>query len=596
MSEAGAVRIAGGQGFYGDTPTAVDALLHDGVDYLCLEALAELTLAILQKDRQRDEARGYTRDLPLYLARALPFVADGKTKIVTNAGGINPAAAAHVAMETARQLGVSGVSIATVVGDDVLARLRVLHDEREQTFAHLDTGDPFSAFRGPALFASAYLGARPIVEALERGADVVITGRVADASLFLAACAHAHGWAWDDWDRLAAGILVGHLLECSGQSLGGNYSGDWWALPHPWDLPYPIATVDSDGTAVISKPAGAGGRVSTDTLRHQLLYEVHDPARYLSPDVVADFTSAQFEDLPDDRVRITAVRGRPATGTYKLLLASHAGWAGEARVAFSWPDAYEKAKATAAILMKRVEMAGLAVDEWCLEYWGFDALGRPDGTARRGVRTTGVCAARRVAMRRPTHGGTRRTRARAAHSVGATRRHDRRGSRRRERDRAPVDLADTRRQDAGRCRSARRDRGRTPVTRLALRELCGYRSGDKGDVANVALFADDDETFDVIRREATAERVKAHFAAMVTGRVDRYEAANVRALNFVMYGALGGGGPRSLRADALGKTLGGALVRMEIDVPDHMAARRRPRPDVTWADDVIAERSDSSRR
>jgi hypothetical protein len=380
------VRIAGGQGFYGDTPAAVDALLGDGIDYLCLEALAELTLAILQKDRQRDESRGYTRDLPAYLARALPFVVDGRTKIVTNAGGINPTAAAHAAIETARQLGMTGITIATVVGDDLLARLSTLYQQHGQALTHLDTGAAFDTFPGAPLFAAAYLGARPIADALAQGADVVITGRVADASLFLGPLAHAHGWAWDDWDRLAAGILVGHLLECSGQSVGGNYSGDWWALPHPWDLPYPIATVEANGTAVISKPAGSGGRVSTDTLRHQLLYEVHDPARYLSPDVVADFTSARFEDLPDDRVRITDVRGTPATDTYKLLLASHAGWAGEARVAFSWPDAYEKAKATAAILVKRVEMAGLPVDEWHFEYWGVDALGGP--TAHVGVDPT----------------------------------------------------------------------------------------------------------------------------------------------------------------------------------------------------------------
>jgi hypothetical protein len=272
------VVVAGGQGFYGDTPTAVDALLAEGVDYLCLEALAELTLAILQKDRQRDEARGYTRDLPAYLERALPFVADGRTKVVTNAGGINPTAAAKAAIETARGMGMTGLTIATVVGDDVLGRLDALH-AAGQAFAHLDTAESFDAFPGPPLFASAYLGARPIADALAQGADVVITGRVADASLFLAPLAYEHGWVWDDWDHLAAGILVGHLLECSGQSIGGNYSGDWWALPHPWDLPYPVATVATDGTAIISKPRGSGGRVSTDTLRHQLLYEVHDPAR-----------------------------------------------------------------------------------------------------------------------------------------------------------------------------------------------------------------------------------------------------------------------------------------------------------------------------
>src|SRR3954470_16518266 len=371
------MKVAGGQGFYGDTPTAVDALLEEGVDYLCLEALAELTLAILQKDRQRDETRGYARDLPAYLARALPYVADGRTKIITNAGGINPAAATRAAAETARAMGITGLKIATVLGDDVLTRIETLRTDDPQAFAHLDTADPYAAMPSDPLFAAAYLGARPIAEALAQGADIVITGRVADASLFLAPLAFEHGWAWDDWDRLAAGILVGHLLECSGQSLGGNYSGDWWALPHPWDLPYPIATVDADGTAVISKPVSSGGRVSTDTLRHQLLYEVHDPARYLSPDVVADFTSAQFEDLDGDRVRITGVRGTPATDTYKLLLASHAGWASEARVAFSWPDAYEKAKATAAILVKRVEMAGHAVAEWDVEYWGVNALGGP---------------------------------------------------------------------------------------------------------------------------------------------------------------------------------------------------------------------------
>ena len=201
------VTVAGGQGFYGDTPTAVDALLEEGIDYLCLEALAELTLAILQKDRQRDETRGYTRDLPAYLARALPFVVDGRTKVITNAGGINPAAAAHAAVETARQLGMTGVTIATVVGDDLLGRLDALQGEHGQAFAHNDTGESFGAFAGPPLLASAYLGARPIADALAQGADVVITGRVADASLFLAPLAHEHGWAWDDWDRLAAGIL-----------------------------------------------------------------------------------------------------------------------------------------------------------------------------------------------------------------------------------------------------------------------------------------------------------------------------------------------------------------------------------------------------
>jgi hypothetical protein len=369
------IRVGGGQGFYGDTPQAVEGLLEAGVDYLCLEALAELTLAILQKDRQKDETRGYTKDLPAYLRAALPAVAAGRTKLITNAGGINPAGAARAAIDTARELGLSGLTVATVLGDDLMPRLDELASATG--LAHLESGAPYGAFPAPALFASAYLGARPIVEALAAGADVVITGRVADAALFLAPLVHEHGWAWDDWDRLAAGTLVGHLLECSGQSAGGNLSRDWWTIPRPWDLPYPIADVEADGTAWITKPEASGGRVSFDTVRHQLLYEVHDPAAYLAPDVVADFTSAEFSDEGDDRVRVTGVRGQPATSTYKALLAHHAGWAGETRVAFSWPEAREKATATAAIFAERVRLAGLAVAEWCFELWGVDALGGP---------------------------------------------------------------------------------------------------------------------------------------------------------------------------------------------------------------------------
>ncbi len=370
------VRIAGGQGFYGDTPRAVAGLLEEDVDYLCLEALAELTLAILQKDRQRDETLGYTRDLPLYLGAALPAVVEGRTKVVTNAGGINPPAAARAAVEAARAAGMGGFKVATVLGDDLTGQLGDLL-AAGCALEHMESGQAWETLDAEPLFAAAYLGAAPIVEALDQGADVVITGRVADASLFLAPLIHEHGWSLDDWDRLAAGSLVGHLLECSGQAAGGNYSGDWWALPHPWDLPYPMADVDADGTAVISKPAESGGRVSFDTVRHQLLYEVHDPTRYVTPDVVADFTSATFDDLGDDRVRVSGVRGTPRTDTYKALIAHHAGWSGEARVAFSWPEAEEKARAAAALFRKRVQMAGHEVEEWHVELWGVDALGGP---------------------------------------------------------------------------------------------------------------------------------------------------------------------------------------------------------------------------
>ena len=375
------VRLGGGQGFYGDSVTSVTGLLEAGVDYLCLEALAELTLAILAKDRDRDETLGYTRDLPYYLGLALPYVAEGRTKVITNAGGVNPLAAARAAVQVAETLGLDGIRIATVVGDDLMSRLPA---GELGPLANSETGAPWEQFPGPPVFAAAYLGARPIVAALDAGADVVITGRVADPALFLAPLVHEFGWDWADWDSLAAGIAVGHLCECSGQSLGGNFSGEWWTVPHPWDLPYPIAECDPDGTAVLTKPERSGGRVDFDTVRQQLLYEVGDPSAYVTPDVVADFTSLRVEELGGDRVRISGARGAPAPPSYKALVAHEAGWSGEARVAFGWPDAYAKARATAGIFARRVAAAGLGADEWLEEYWGVNALHGPvvplDGT------------------------------------------------------------------------------------------------------------------------------------------------------------------------------------------------------------------------
>jgi hypothetical protein len=354
-----AVRLGGGQGFYGDGHGPVADVLADGVDYLVCEALAELTLAILQKDRQRDESLGWTRDLPAYVAQALPWLADGRTRMVTNAGGINPVAAGRAVVDVLRRAGATGLRVATVVGDDVRPRAAEL-------------GLPEGT-----LFANAYLGAAPVVRALEEGAHVVVTGRVADAALFLAPLVHEHGWAADDWDRLAAGVVVGHLLECSGQVTGGNYSGAWWENPDPLRVAFPIAEVEADGSAVVTKPAGTGGMVTFDTVREQLLYEVHDPARYLSPDVVADFTSVRVEDLGGDRVRVSGTRGAPAPPTYKALACTPAGWAGEARLAYSWPDAEAKARAAMAFVRGRAEAAGLAVEEWHEEVFGAGAFGGP---------------------------------------------------------------------------------------------------------------------------------------------------------------------------------------------------------------------------
>lgn len=384
MSET--TRIAGGQGFYGDTPRGLARLLEAEPDYLCLEALAELTLAILAKDRARDETRGYTADLPFYLGAAMPSVVERGMRIITNAGGVNPIAAGRVALAAARSGEHRGIKIATIVGDEILGNLDAWTADGED-FAHIDTGETLAARLARAnhgrdtsatiqpILANAYLGAEPIVEALNNDAQIVLTGRVADASLFLAAAMHRFGWAADDWDRLASGVTIGHLLECSGQVAGGNYSGPWWTPETPWELPFPFADVTADGSAVLGKAPNTGGQMTFDTVRHQLLYEVGDPTRYMSPDVIANFTAPRFTNGEPDRVAMTPAAGSARPDTLKAVIAIPSGFSCEANVVFAWPDAREKAQATAAIVTERARMAGLPVEEWRVEIYGAGAIG-----------------------------------------------------------------------------------------------------------------------------------------------------------------------------------------------------------------------------
>ena len=338
------MRVACGQGAMAESPDLLVPAFESGADYVVCDSLAEATTSMLALDRRADEAKGFAPDLASRLAIALPYVAERGTRFITNAGGVNPIAAHQLAVAAARPF--RGLRIGLVCADVGLGR-------------------------------EVYLGAAGVVQALEEGADVVVTGRVADAALFLAPVVHEQAWAWDDWDRLAAGVVVGHLLECSGQVTGGNYSGRWWENPDPLRIAFPIAEVEAGGEAVITKPAGTGGMVTFDTVREQLLYEVHDPAKYLNPDVTADFTSLTLDDLGGDRVRVSGTRGAPPPAAYKGLVCTPAGWAGEARLSYPWPDAEAKARAALAFIRRRAEAAGLPIDEWVEEYFGVNAYGGP---------------------------------------------------------------------------------------------------------------------------------------------------------------------------------------------------------------------------
>ncbi|MBS0337360.1 MAG: DUF1446 domain-containing protein, partial [Proteobacteria bacterium] len=295
-------------------------------------------------------------------------------KFVLNAGGLNP----HGAREAiARAFHAKGwkASIAVVTGDSVTDRVDELR-AAGQPLAHLDTGADITTVRDRLVFANAYLGAQPIAEALARGADIVLTGRVADAALFLGPLAHEFGWRWDDWERLAQGLTVGHLLECSGQASGGNFgsAGEWEHIPDFLHLGYAIAEVGVDGSAVITKAPGTGGRVSFDTVRQQLLYEVHNPHAYYSPDVVLDMGTLKLEDQGGDRVRVTGAGGAPRTDTLKVVAGYRDGWMGTGVIGYSWPDAYRKCEASVDIVKGMMAERGIAVEELNVEYIGYNSL------------------------------------------------------------------------------------------------------------------------------------------------------------------------------------------------------------------------------
>ncbi len=382
------VRLASGLGFYGDSWEPVRASIErGGAQYVCSDHLAELTLAILRKDQARDGAAGYTRDLVPMLTALWPAAARNGVKFVLNAGGLNPQGAAS-ALRAAFKTRGWPARIAVVTGDSVLGRVDELR-AAGQPLAHMDSGADIGQVRDRLVFANAYLGAAPIVRALAEGADIVLTGRVADAALFLAPLVHEFGWALNPgdqqgWNRLAQGLTIGHLMECSGQGAGGNFgsAGAWQRVPDLTHIGYPIAELGEDGSAIVTKAPQTGGRINFHTLRQQLLYEVHNPHAYLSPDVVLDMGTLRLDDLGSDRVRVSGATGRPAPATLKIVAGFEDGWMGQAVIGFCWPDALAKADAVVASVKQQLAERGMAHDELCVERLGHDTFLGPHADTR----------------------------------------------------------------------------------------------------------------------------------------------------------------------------------------------------------------------
>lgn len=364
------VRIGCGAGFSGDRIEPAAELAANGdLDYLVFECLAERTIALAQQAKARDPESGYDPLLVLRLEAVLPACVERGVTIVTNMGAANPEAAAAMAGKTARALGCQGLSIATVTGDDVLDLVA------GGDFAVAETGAPVASLADRLVSANAYIGAEPILNALARGANVVITGRAADPSLFVGPLAHEFGWSLEDWPRLGRGTLVGHLLECAGQITGG-----YFADPGHKDvdglsrLGFPIAEVPEDGPVVITKVAGSGGRVTAATCKEQLLYEIHDPAAYLTPDAVADFSRVHITEIGTDRVAVDGATGRPRPDLLKVALGYRDGHVGEGQISYAGAGAVERARLAMSIVRQRLSQAGIRPEDLRCDLIGIDAL------------------------------------------------------------------------------------------------------------------------------------------------------------------------------------------------------------------------------
>ena len=362
MADDKKVLIANGQGFWGDSILGPVRLVNEGpLDYLTLDYLAEVTMSIMQKLKSRDPAAGYATDFVRMIQRVMPVCKEKGIKIIANAGGVNPQACRAAVAQTIKDLGISGVKIGVVEGDDILEQLPAMI-KSGQPFTNMDNGEPLEPILDKVSSANVYIGAAPIVEALKQGADIVITGRATDPSLVVAPMIHEFGWSLDDFDKLAAATVAGHIVECGAQCTGGNYV-HWRDVPDMAKIGYPVIEAYENGEFFVTKHENTGGVVSVETVTSQLVYEMGDPANYITPDCIADFSSIRLSQDGADRVKVTGVSGKPATDTYKVSMSFHDGYKIVSQLTVAGPDAVDKAKLCADVVFERAAMDGAQFDE-----------------------------------------------------------------------------------------------------------------------------------------------------------------------------------------------------------------------------------------
>lgn len=584
------VRIGGASGAWGDSPRGITQLLGTEVEYLMMDYLAEVTMSLLARARLKDPEAGFPPDFVDYLKPHLKTLAERKIKVVSNGGGVNPAACKRVLEAACAEAGVS-LKVAVVTGDDLMPQIDKLREEGVREWV---SGEPLPA---RMLTANAYLGAMPIAAALERGADIVITGRCVDSALGLGILIYEFGWKTNDYDLLAAGSLVGHVLECGPQATGGVFT-DWERVPDWHDIGYPLAECRSDGSFVLTKPPGTGGLVETACVAEQVLYEIGDPRAYFLPDVVADFSRVQLTQKGADRVLVQGAIGRAPTADYKVSATYQDGYRAVAMAAIIGFDAARKAERSAQALVDRAELTFRQRGLPGFKRVHIEALGGEScyaGQAR--ARDT-----REVVMRLVVeHDDAKALNlfARELGSVGlsfAPGTASLIGGRPKptpvvrlytffvpkarlnplmlqvgeaQAESVEVPAAGGYVAPAPEPVQGRAAAGAT--VEVPLRRLAHARSGDKGDSSNIAIFCRKPEYRDHIAAWLTPQRVAQHFAGTVSGAVTSYDAPGLHALNFVLQDALGGGGMASMRIDPQGKAYGQRLLEIPVPVPAEWA-------------------------
>ena len=363
------IRIGSGAGYGGDRLEPAIQLMQNGhLDYIGFECLAERTIALAQEQKRVDPSKGYNSLLEYRMEQVIPLAYKNKIKVITNMGAANPEKAVEIIADLAQKTGAYGMKIAAVIGDDVLAQVR-----NQENLMIIETGQPLTSIRENIVSANAYLGALPIVEALQNGADIIVTGRVADPSLFLAPMIYEFGWSMDDFVKLGKGTLIGHLLECAGQVCGGYFADpDVKDVPELWDLGFPLVEVDESGDGFVTKLSESGGLVNTATCTEQMLYEIHDPANYLTPDCIADFSKVEFQELGKDKVAFKGGNGKQATDTFKVSVGYRNGFLGEGEISYGGANCLKRAELAIEIINKRLE--GKELSDLRLELIGVNSI------------------------------------------------------------------------------------------------------------------------------------------------------------------------------------------------------------------------------